>query len=292
MPRVTRREALAAAAAGLAVGTLGLAAQRTPGPPLWVAERRSAKVFFFGQLPLRTDSVWLSGAIQEAFERSSELWTENPDPAGAAPPPPPAATGPKLSEAITAAEMARLRTLLVREGLAANALDATRLADAYSAVSWLQDHSIGANYNVIPERVLRAKAKAAGKPLHSEWASFADVAQFQNGLPANVRRQLELELFRRGLNETEGVDAARQRLAEWLAGNLRGLNVMEVQNRHNYPLLNRLIGTDRNKAWVARTAAIMGRTDSAFVCVGIGHLLGPSSIQEFLRQGGLTVRRV
>lgn len=291
MSRLTRRQALIGMAAGLSMSSLGRAAA-TPGPPLWVAERGSAKVFFFGQMPLPPGSLWLSGPIQQAFDASQELWTENPDPAAGPAPPPPAASGPKLSDSITAAEMARLRALLVREGLAATALDATLLADAYSAVSWLQDHSIGADFNAIPERVLRAKAKTAGKTVHSEWASFADVARFRSDLPAEVRRQLDLQLFRRGLDETEHLCAARQRLAEWLQGDLGALDAMERRTRHRYPLLNRLIGADRNQAWVARTTAIMGRTDRAFVCVGIAHLLGPSSIQSCLQRSGLRVQRL
>ncbi len=48
-----------------------------------------------------------------------------------------------------------LRKILVREGLAAKAVDSTLLADAYFADSWLQDYSIGTDFHVIPERVLR-----------------------------------------------------------------------------------------------------------------------------------------
>jgi uncharacterized protein len=188
--------------------------------------------------------------------------------------------------------MKRLHAMLVREGLAANALDSTLLADAYPAVSWLQDHALGVDYSVIPERVLRAKAKAAGKSVHSEWASLEDALRFESDLPADVRRQMDLELFRRALDEAESLSQAKRRLAQWQVGNMAALNAMAERNRRLYPLLDKLIGADRNQAWVARTASIMKRTASAFVCVGIGHLLGPASIQSYLVRTGVSVRRI
>ena len=116
--------------------------------------------------------------------------------------------------------------------------------------------------------------------------------RFESDLPTDVRRQLDLELFRRGLDETENVSEAKRRLAEWQKGDLAALNLMEERNRKLYPNLEKLIGADRNKAWVARTSSIMERTPSAFVCVGIGHLLGPASIQSYLLKGGVNVRRI
>jgi uncharacterized protein len=292
MPQVTRRDTLAAITAGLVMASVGRAVGRSAGPPLWVAEQGASKVYFFGQMPVRADTVWLSGAVQQAFDGSSELWTENPEPPAGPPPAPPVSTGPKLSEVATPKEMTHLRSMLVREGLAANALDYKLLADAYPAVSWLQDHSVGADFSVFPERVLRARAKASGRPVYSEWASFEAAMRFETDLPADVRRQLDLELFRRGLDETENVSEARRRLSQWQIGEMAALNAMEKRNRKLYPLLDRLIGVDRNRAWVARTSSIMARTQGAFVCVGIGHLLGPASIQSFLTKSGIGVRRI
>jgi uncharacterized protein len=292
MSEVTRRDTLVAMVAALVMSSDNRATERASGPPLWRARHGSASVYFFGQMPVRADSVWLSPAVQRAFDGSSELWTENPEPPAGPPPAPPVSTGPKLSEVVTPREMTRLRAMLVREGLAANALDTTLLADAYPAISWLQDHALGVDYSVTPERVLRAKAKVAGKAVHSEWVSVEAAMHFESDLPTDVRRQLDLELVRRGLDETENVSEAKRRLAEWQTGDMAALNTMEEHNRKLYPLLDKLIGANRNEAWVARTVSIMERTPSAFVCVGIGHLLGPASIQSCLLKSGVDVRRI
>jgi uncharacterized protein YbaP (TraB family) len=241
---------------------------------------------------VRKDSVWLSAAVQGAFDACTEFWTENPDPAAGPPPASPAASGPRLIEATTPDEMARLRRLLEQAGLKSNALDDALLSDAYSAVSFLHDQGLGADFESIPERVLRSRAKQAGKVIRSEWASFAAVADFRASLSPAMRAALDLQLFRRGLLEAENPQAARRRLDEWQRGDMQALNDMDVLYRREYPLLMRLIGDERNRAWVARANDIARRTDAAFACQGIGHLLGPRSIQACLQEAGWDVSRV
>lgn len=291
MKETNRRDLLLALTASLMVPQSIRAATALSGPPLWLAKRGAAKVYFFGQMPVRTHSHWQSSPVLRAFEDSAEVWTENPDPAAAPPPQSRTPSGPKLVESVTPEEMRRLRTLLVREGLKSDALDATHLSNAYSAVSYLQDHSLGVDYQAMPERVLRNMARAAGKAVYSEWPSVEDVTRFRASLAADTRTLLDLELFRRGLSEAEDVGSAQQQLDGWLRGDLRPLNKMERSVRKSYPLITQLVGADRNKNWVARTAEIMQRSATSFVCQGILHLLGPQSIQTFLRRAGHDVSR-
>jgi uncharacterized protein len=292
MQALNRRDWLLGAAATWVATSRTLAATEAAGPPLWLAQRGVAKLYLFGQLPVRADSAWQSAQVLRAFDASTEFWTENPDPASGPPPAPKAPTGPRLADSIKPEEMRRLRVLLAREGLKEDALDATPLSDAYSAASYLQDHALAVDYPSIPERVLRVKAKLAGKAVRSEWASPDEIARFRDSMTTDTRIALDLELFRRGLAEAEDVDAARQRLDGWLRGDLRTLNTMEQNQRRRYPLISRLIGADRNKAWVARTADIMQRSAVTFACQGIGHLLGPQSIQAFLQRAGYKVNRL
>jgi uncharacterized protein len=295
MSHLTRRGAVNAMLAGLLMSSRADATAHTPGPPLWVAERRSSKVFLFGQMPVKTDSSWLSGAVQGAFDASTELWLENPDfdpvTMGKTPPPEPP-KGPKLSEVAGSKDLARLHRVLLRAGMAADAFDGIPISAVYLPVADLSDRAVGADFSAIPERVLRSRAKAAGKPVHSEWASFDEATRFLTDLPTDEQQQVQLQLFEKGLDEAEDVQAAQKRLTQWLAGDLEGLNALERHFRRAYPLAYRLIGEERNKAWAPRLASVMDRTNTAFVCVGILHLLGPSSIQENLMNSGISVRRI
>jgi uncharacterized protein YbaP (TraB family) len=144
---VTRRRALDLGLAAPLVSPFAWCAQYAPGPPLWVAERGTARVFLFGQMAVRARSPWLSSAIERAFDASTELWTENPDPnqgpsSKTVPPPP---KGPKLIEVASPQDMARLHAVLVREGMAPSAFDGLALSAAYPAVSELADRAVGAD---------------------------------------------------------------------------------------------------------------------------------------------------
>lgn len=289
---VTRRRALSFALAAPLFAPVAWCAQYSPGPPLWVAERGAARVFLFGQMPVRATSQWLSSAIEHAFDVSTELWTENPDPdqgtgSKAIPRPP---TRPKLIELASPQDMARLRAVLVREGMAPSAFDGLPLSAAYPAVSELADRAVGADYMAIPERVLRTRARKADKAVHSEWASMQAVMRYTADLPQKTLIELQLEMFRMELDEAADADTALQRLNDWLAGDVADLDAFA--RSHVYPVAARIIGSERNKAWVPRIRSMMDRTDRAFVCVGMMHLVGAASVQDFLREGGIRVHRV
>jgi hypothetical protein len=70
MVHMTRRQAVGAVVAAL-VSSRGHTSVQAPGPPLWVAERGSSRVFLFGQMAVRTSSPWLSSAVQQAFDTSA-----------------------------------------------------------------------------------------------------------------------------------------------------------------------------------------------------------------------------
>jgi uncharacterized protein YbaP (TraB family) len=294
MPSVTRRRLLGTGLAATLLARLAHASQYASGPPLWIATRDAARVFLFGQMPVRADSRWLSRAVQQAFDASSELWTENPDLDTASvsqPASPGQRQGPKLSEVASQHDMARLHAVLARAAMAADALDGLPPTAAYPALSELADRAIGADYSAIPERVLKGRARMSGKAVHSEWVSFEEIAHYSDRLPVQERMQLDLELFRRELDDADDASSAAQRLEQWLAGDLVGLEALERHTRATYPLASRVIGAERNQRWVPRIHSIMDRTRSAFVCVGILHLVGPASIQAFLRKSGIEVHR-
>lgn len=294
MPAVTRRRILGSALAASLAARLACAARHAAGPPLWVAEQGEARVFLFGQMAVKRGSRWLSATIQQAFAASSELWTENPDPAAASrrEGPSSAPAGPTLSQAASGQDMARLHAVLARAGLVAQAFDRLPLSAAYPAVAELADRALGADDRALPERVLRTRARAAGKTVRSEWVSFQQIAHYLDALSPQLRTQVELENFRRALDDAEHAGQAEQRLEQWLAGQLGGLEALERHLRAAYPLASRLIGTERNRLWVPRIRSDLQRLRSTFVCVGILHLIGPTSIQAFLRQSGVRVHRV
>jgi uncharacterized protein len=295
MARLTRRDVLGGTLATCLFGGRSQGAQRMPGPPLWVVERAGSKVFLLGQMPVRAGDEWLTPRIQQAFDTSAELWVENPEPPAAAGGPPPvseAPAGPKLSEVGTARDLERVHAALSKAGMPADSLDALPPSLAYFPIADLADRALGADFAAIPERVLRARAKQASKPVHSEWASFEQVSRFLDDLSGDLRVRIHLQMIARALDELEDTEAAEQRLREWLAGDVRGFEALDRRMRSLYPDARQYLGTRRNIAWVLRIRSMLSRTPAAFVCVGVGHLVGPDSIQAHARKAGLMVRRL
>jgi uncharacterized protein YbaP (TraB family) len=287
MTRITRREALF-------ITLAAAVAEYSAGPPLWVAERGSGKGFLFGQMPVRSGSNWFSSTIQHAFDSSTELWVENPevDPAAVRAAMAKRPKEPTLAEVVNREDLERLHAVVVRAGMAANAFDGVPFSAGYPVVSDLADRAFGADLEAIPERVLRRRAKAAKKPVHSEWKSFEEVSGYLGRLPPEQQRKIHLQLFQRALDDAEDVKAAERRLTQWLAGNLEPLEEVDRRTQQRYPDVERVIGAERNKAWVPRIESIVARLQVAFVCVGILHLVGPESVQAHLARAGFEVRRV
>ena len=239
--------------------------------------------------------LWLTDGVRRAFESSTELWVENPDfpppPTGAAAPPE-LPKGPKLSDVATAEDIARLHALLSRAGMSADAFNDLPLSAAYPAVSNVADRVSGFDYTALPEAVLKSRAKAAGKPVHSEWRSLEEILHFMSDLPDGLQRTLQLQLVRKTLDETGDPEAAQRRLDQWLAGNMEDADALAAHVARMYPEMNRKVGVDRNEAWVPRIKSMLTRTHRAFVCVGLLHLAGRESIQAQLKRSGYAVRRV
>ena len=65
-----------------AVFIVVLACPTFADPPLWVVKSGKAEVFLFGQMWVKADTHWQSSKTWAAFNKSVELWTENPQERG------------------------------------------------------------------------------------------------------------------------------------------------------------------------------------------------------------------
>ena len=292
MAKITRRDATVALAAGLLIGSRAGATGRTSGPPLWVVDRGGSKVFLFGQMPVKTKTPWLTSMIQGAFEGCRELWTENPDVdpavANASIQKTLVEGGLTVAQFLSPHDLKRLHVVLERSGQKPDAMDGSLASLAYFQISNLADMASGADFAVFPERVLKAQALAAAKPIHSEWSSFEEATEFMSGASPLVRRQL----LRKALDDFEGAPLSTQRLAAWLAGDLSDQEAQDARWRRLYPDLYKHLSAERNAAWAPRILTMTSAPGACFICVGLGHLVGPQSIQAHLADVGLTIRRL
>jgi uncharacterized protein len=284
----TRRETLAM----IAISLTAAAAPAQSGAPLWVVSRGGSKVYLFGQTPVKTATPWLSARIEEAFAQSRELWVENPEfdraAAGALIQKRLAEGGPSLAELLTPADLRRLRRAAQRGGQPPASLDGQPPWLAYLSLSDLADRLAGTDPAALPERVLKARAVQAGKPIRSEWESFEAVMRFS----AEASPAAQLQLIRKTLDDVEAAPRIDRALSAWASGDLSRLEAADALARSRYPDLHRRIVAQRNSAWAGRIEDMLAQLGAAFVCVGVGHLVGPRSIQAYLAEAGLRALRL
>lgn len=81
-------------------------------------------------------------------------------------------------------------------------------------------------------------------------------------------------------------------LAVWNAGDAEGMERVMNEGLSENPALRRALLENRNRAWAEWIDARMDRPGTVFMAVGAGHLVGPDSVQAFLRQRNIGSERV
>ncbi|MEP7311748.1 MAG: TraB/GumN family protein [Pseudomonadota bacterium] len=266
------------------------------GPALWTVRQGRATVFLFGQMPVRTDTVWLTPRINAAFTSSAVLWLENPEFSQTTPevmaavnelnrrnaPEP----GYTVLNALPANDVQRLRSVLAAEGMQPEALNGIPPRDVRLLLSNVADRRTGADFKSIPEALLRSRAKTAAKPVRTEWRDLLDIVSWSIDLPKTVG----LDLVRMALDDIDGVKDYPTALRSWANGDLKFQEAAVRALARQYPELTRRLGSERNAAWVEKIRGMLAEGNTQFVCIGISHLVGPDGVPQLLRDAGLRVR--
>ena len=78
----------------------------------------------------------------------------------------------------------------------------------------------------------------------------------------------------------------------WAKGDPDGLAVAMNESLAATPELAKTLLWDRNARWADKLKARMDHPGTVFVAVGAGHLAGQHSVQDYLKERGLSVKRV
>ena len=291
----TRRGLLAA---GAVCAAPSLARADVDAYPCWEVRKAGARVYLFGDGGSVTDP-WSSPRIETAFDRSAVFWKETPD------------GSPDRTKAIAAGvDRARpLSTWLTpeqKDRVAAAAPDAgityatleplkpwlasVVLSNAFSQhKAAMKAQAPGEALASDPIGVLTARAKAAGKPIRTEFPDPDSLIDWPNAMSAAA--QVEYLLYTIESNALPPERMA-QRKREWAAGEM-GPETREVARlKQAYPNLYPPLIADRNRAWPARLRKMLDNGGTTFVLVGCDHLLGPDSVLVHLSAAGLPARRI
>ncbi len=260
--------------------------------PLWRVQKGQSVVYLFADGGT-TDVAWPSPRIERALAESVAFWKETPD----------------YTEADQAAYAARgvdperpLATWLTPsqlEKVSAAAADAgvpytrlERLKPWLAAVVLQQAYAAkksAAPSTPDPLTVLEAKAKAAGKPVRTEFADAEATLIWVDSMSRETAAEYLIYMIDQQSVPTETWD---QRKAAWARGDLRPIESFVQEMRAGYPNLYPHMETDRNAKWPARFKVMLANDRATFVLVGAGHMVGPDSVPVQLKLAGLTAERI
>lgn len=271
---------------------------RTPamgdGPALWVVKDADSTIYLFGTIHvLRPETRWESAKVTAAFNSASDVWFEisNPDDAaalipliqqyGVSPATP-------LSSLLTPGELTELNAAAAVLGVSGAQMDIFRPWYAGLTLSLAPLKKAGYDPNSGVELTLKARAEAAGKPVHG-----FETLDKQVLLLANLPQDIQLEFLRSTLKDFDNAGTELDQLvAAWTAGDVAALDrVANDDMKAEAPDIYKALLTDRNEGFADQIETLLARSGTAFVAVGAAHLAGKDSVQSMLAARGIDVER-
>lgn len=264
------------------------------GPPLWVVRDADSTVYLFGTIHLlKHGTAWGSDKVDAAFDSASDVWFEvtNPDDQaalvpvfqqyGLSPDRP-------LSSWLTADEQATLAKAAPAAGLTAQQIDPFRPWFAALMVATGPLTAAGYDPALGVEINLRARALAAGKPIHG----LETIDQQIGGL-ARMSDAGQMTYLRHYLKTYDRAAADLDRVvAGWIASDQDAMAQYAHENgRAISEETHQIFMARRNADWADQIETLLKGSGTTFIAVGLGHLAGDDTVQDLLAARGISVIR-
>lgn len=264
------------------------------GPALWVVKDADSTIYLFGTVHvLRPSTQWESPQVTAAFNSASDIWFEisNPDDVaaiipliqqyGVSPATP-------LSSQLTPQEFQQLDAAARVLGVTGAQMDIFRPWYAGLTLSLAPLKKAGYDPASGVEITLKARAEAAGKPIHG-----FETIEKQVLILANLPQDIQLEFLRSTLKDYDEATTELDAMVDaWSSGDVVRLD--RVTNRDmkaEAPDIYKALLTDRNAGFADQIQTLLAGSGMAFVAVGAAHLAGDDSVQAMLEARGIAVER-
>ena len=279
--------------AGMALlGATGASAE----PAMWTVRDADSTIYLFGTAhAVRKDAAWKSRKIDAALAHSTELWLEVADDLGQDQQAIAATmrrlgTDPArpLSKSLTPALNARLAAAIRPYGMSPAQLEPMRPWLAAATIGTLPLIRSGLDATVGADRTLRSIA-AAGKDVIRGFETVEQQLRFF----ADLSEPEQVAFLASALDSLEkGSDQIAKISAAWEQGDVKALGRMVVDElKAEEPQVYRRLIVERNVAWATQIRKLLAGKGTIFVAVGVGHLVGPDSVQAQLQKAGVRVAR-
>ena len=262
------------------------------GPALWVVKDADSTLYLFGSVHvLRPTTGWASPRVEAAFDSASDIWFEisNPDDQAAVMPliqQHGLSPDTPLSSRLTPEENVELEA--AAQAMGASAAQLQPMKPWLAALSLSVAPLIKAGYDPKSgvELVLKARAEAAGKPIHG----FETIDK-QIGILAGLPDDVQLVFLRETLKDYENAATKLDEMVEaWARGDVATLDRVTItEMKDASPALYQAVLVDRNTDWANQIQTLLEGSGTAFIAVGAAHLTGDDSVQAILQKRGVTV---
>jgi len=120
--------------------------------------------------------------------------------------------------------------------------------------------------------------------------AFLESVEFQLDLLGRMNTHDQNAFLNQTLKDLElAAQKASDMMTYWQAGDGENLYKLLFESFEGYPQIQDRLLIRRNKDWATKIGQMLKETDTVLVIVGAGHLIGPNSVVELLKQKGYTV---
>ena len=264
-------------------------------PALWVVKDDDTTIYLFGTVHvLKPGLSWFDEAVKDAFDKSDQLMLElvmPEDQAAVAKTMMPLAmdtTGKTIPSRLTADELKAYQAAMVSTGLPTNAFDSFEPWFPAMTLSVLPLTKLGYDPEQGAEKLLTGFAKAGGKPV-----AGLETLEEQLGFFDTLPETQQVAFLNSVVRDIDKLGPMLDKMVVlWAKGDPDGLAVAMNESLAATPELAKTLLYDRNARWADQIKARMDQPGTVFIAVGAGHLAGDKSVQDYLKERGLTAKRI
>jgi uncharacterized protein YbaP (TraB family) len=263
-------------------------AQDTSKSCLWSVRSGSSTIYLLGSLHvLKSDAYPLAKAIEEAYSASQKVVFETDmnamtDPniqkkmleLGIYP------QGQSLTQNLGADTLNLLKKKMAEMGLPTQQFD--RFKPWFIALTLETFELLRLGFNPIygVDMHFFNRAKKDRKEI-----GFLEPIEYQLNLLGKMTKRDQDSLLRQTLKEMDLVaELAADMIAYWKTGDANNLNKLMNKSFEDHPSIREQLLIQRNRQWVLRIEKLMQEHKNVLVVVGAGHLVGPESVVELLKE--------
>ena len=264
-------------------------------PALWVVKDDDTTIYLFGTVHvLKPGLSWFDEAVKDAFDKSDEMMLEivmPEDQAAVAKTMMPLAmdtTGKTIPSRLTADELKAYQAALVSVGVPANAFDSFEPWFPAMTLSVLPLTKLGYDPEQGAEKLLTKFAKADSKPV-----AGLETLEEQLGFFDKLPETQQVAFLNAVVKDIDKLGPMLDKMVGlWAKGDPDGLAVTMNESMAATPELAQILLYDRNARWADQIKTRMDKPGTVFIAVGAGHLAGEKSVQDYLKDRGLTATRI